>query len=1155
MKEMFSFVVALCLMAFIPAGAKEAGVSLTNLTVEGRERLFGSDEMHPRFGWQIQSDNSDVMQTSYRILVASSKEMLEGERADIWDSGTILSDSSQWIEYGGIPLKPNCQYFWKAVVSTNKGSADAEGMWAMGLLSDSNWKGTWIGFDGLAPGESLARHGVLAPRYMRHEFNAIKKVRRAVLHISGLGNYTAYINGQRVGEDVLTPLPTDYAKRVAYDSYDVTRLIGKRNAIGVIVAGGNFTGMVQNFQTNVRTSYGLPRLKANLVMEYADGSAETVCTDGSWKLSTEGPIRNAAGYDGELWDANFNLGKWTSPGYNDRRWGNADIMDSPSGSMRGAIAPNMHVYTLESPVSLKKVGGRHIVDFGANGAGRVRLNVKVAKGDTVRIRHAELLNGNGDGLYTDNLRQAYATATFVSDGHPALFSPEFTYYGFRYVEVTGVDNLEVADISRELIADRMDDADTYIVFNDRSGNDMLGRILGNARRGIRSNYKGMPVDCPQRDERMPWLGDRTTGCYGESYLADVHALYSKWVRDICDSQHSDGSISDVSPAYWRLYNNNITWPAALPMACDMLYRQYGDLRPFRECYPNVKKFLLLVRGTKYSDGLVTYDRYGDWCVPPESPELVHSKDSDRMTDGMLIATAYYVHLCRLMEKYARLLGMGDVDAAYFSKEAEASQKALNVKFLSGGNYSNATVTANLLPLAMGLAPADSAGIVTHNLISRIVEKDACHISSGVIGIQWLMRWLSDSGHGDIAYSIATNGDYPGWGYMVNKGATTIWELWNGDTANPSMNSCNHVMLLGDLLIWCYEYLGGIRPDPENPGFKHIIYSPDYSVDALAGVEASHPSPYGLISAKWERTDGVYTISVTIPHNTTAEIHLPDGGVRHVGSGSNTFSVDVHEQQIHQIRNSDALQNPIAVISQSPGLSSIFHSWGFIGDSLSSGELEYHKPDGSKGYLDLYEYSWGQRICQVTGAVGENYSQGGETTRGWIQHFWNRPKNNNGNVDAKLSPKQAYIIALGVNDENRKIPVGDVSDIDLHDYNNNEDTFTGNYAGIIQRLKSIQPEAKFFVVTMPRDIRNHEKYNEAIRKIARTFDNTYLIDLFKYAPSYVNSELRDKMFMGGHLTAAGYQYTAWMMMTYIDWIIRNNIKDFQQVPFIGTQYKF
>ena len=866
-----------------------AEVAVSSLTVEGRKNPVGIDVFKPRFGWQISTDARDLHQTSYRILVASSVENLNHNIGDVWDSGIVKSDASQWVPINSVVLAPNNEYFWKVKVSTNHGDSDwsTPSRWSTGLMDDANWKGDWIGLDSLLPGDSDSRHSRIASRYLRHDFTAKGKVRRATMHILGLGLYTSYINGSKVGEDLLTPVPTDYTRSVAYDTYDITPLLQKHNTIGVVLAGGHYFAQTQNFQTNVRTTYGFPKLIANIIIEYMDGSTDTISTDSSWTFTADGPIRYANEYDGELYDSKRTLGAWTEPGFDDSSWMKARKVNAPGGKLVGNITPAMCVYETGKPVSLRRYGNRYIADFGTNGAGRLRIKATAKDVDTIVVRHAELLASGDSLLWTDNLRSAEATAKYVSDGKSVNWTPEFTYYGFRYAEISGIDNISADDITRELIADRMDDSDTEIVIETVDGNNMLNAIVDNARRGIRSNYKGMPLDCPQRDERMPWLGDRTMGSLGESYVVNCHDLYSKWVKDICQSQCNDGSISDVAPAYWRLYNGNMTWPAALPFICDMLYRQYGDIVPMSESYDAIKKFLSFVKKKHQKGALIGYDRYGDWCVPPELPTLVHSKDSTRQTDGILIASSYYQYICPMMSKYAEMFGFTS-DADYYLKESKNMASAINEAFFSDGKYSNGTVTANLLPLVMGFIPDGSEQAVTDSIIATIKDKYDGHISTGVIGIQWLMRALSDTGHGDVAYRMAIVDTYPGWGYMVKKGATTIWELWNGDTANPSMNSGNHVMLLGDLLPWCYERLGGIRPDENNPGFKHIVFKPDFSVDMIKGVKASHPTPYGLCHSEWSRDNGTTKWNVTVPANTTADVYFPSGEIKTIGSGEYMF---------------------------------------------------------------------------------------------------------------------------------------------------------------------------------------------------------------------------------------------------------------------------
>lgn len=883
------------LSALLLSTAAHAAVGTERLTVEGRVAPSGIDVSVPRFGWVLNSDADSTVQQSYRIVVATSERAVKRLKGLLWDSGTVRSDSSQWVAYKGERLKPDTRYYWRVLVNTNRGAAkwSETSSWSTGLMGEEQWSGQWIGLDSLVSGDSQTRHSRVASRYLRKEFNCGKNILKATMHISGLGLYSLFINGQRVGRGLMTPVGTDYTKTVAYDTYDVTPLLRQKNAIGVVLAGGHYYAQTQNFESNVRTTYGFPKLRAYLIILYNNGKRETVATDATWKLSTDGPMRYANEYDGELFDARKTM-DFASHGYNDSSWMQAQIVGAPGGRMRGNITPPMTVYMTEKPAMIKSRGQKLIVDFGTNGAGRVNLHINAHRGDTLRIRHAELLNAGDSTLYTTNLRKAEATAWFVSDGTERDWTPEFTYYGFRYAEISLTNNnaditeaVDTNSIRRELIADEMDDSGTDITFYGDEKATMLNKIVANARRGVRSNYKGMPIDCPQRDERMPWLGDRTTGSLGESYLMNNHALYAKWVADIRDSQRENGALSDVAPAYWSLYRTNVTWPAALPFSADMLYRQYGDLRPMRDSYEAIARWLRLIRSTIYKEGLVTYDRYGDWCVPPEEKHLIHSKDPMRKTDGTLLSSCYYYYICRMMGRYARLLGRTN-DVSYYENEAILTSKAVNAAFLKDGSYSNGTATANVLPLAMGIVPDSCRKAVEASLMNTITIKNNGHVSCGVIGIQWLMRLLTDTGHCGTAFNMATTPEYPGWGYMVEHGATTIWELWNGDTADPAMNSGNHVMLLGDLLPWCYERLGGIRPDNSAPGFKHVILQPDFSVPSLTGVDASHRSPYGLIHSSWRRTKDGIEWHVTLPPNTTAELRRPNAPAITVGSGEHTL---------------------------------------------------------------------------------------------------------------------------------------------------------------------------------------------------------------------------------------------------------------------------
>lgn len=613
-------------------GSIYAAIGITDLRTEQLKNPAGIDVRQPRLSWRIESDEQNVIQTAYHILVASSPELLEQGKGDIWDSGKIESDASQWITYQGKTLKCNAPYYWKVKIDTNKGATNwsVPAFWITGLFNEADWQGQWIGLDRAAPGDSETRWSRLAARYLRKEFAVKKSVKRATVHIAGMGLYELFINGQRIGNQVLAPAPTDYRKTILYNTYDVTSLLQTENAIGVTLGNGRFYTMRQNYKPYKIPTFGYPKLRLNLIVEYADGSKETIATNTSWKLTTEGPIRSNNEYDGEEYDARKELGAWTQTGYDDKNWMPAQRVSIPSGTLRAQMMPGMKVTETLKPVSIKKLGNKYILDIGQNMAGWVRFRIKGQAGDSIRLRFAESLQDNGE-LYTRNFRDARSTDVYVVSGREtkdATWAPRFIYHGFRYVEVSGYPNAKAEDFVAEVVEDEMEHIGTF-----NCSDETLNKIIRNALWGIRSNYKGMPVDCPQRNERQPWLGDRTMGCWGESMLFDNYAMYTKWTRDIREAQREDGCIPDVAPAYWNYYSDNVTWPAALPMACDMLFTNFGDKRPIEENYPAIKKWVSHIREYYMTEDLIiTKDKYGDWCVPPESLELIHSKDPSRKTD-------------------------------------------------------------------------------------------------------------------------------------------------------------------------------------------------------------------------------------------------------------------------------------------------------------------------------------------------------------------------------------------------------------------------------------------------------------------------------------------------------------------------------------------
>lgn len=897
----------LFLLAF-PLLLDAAAVTVTGLRTEQMTNPMGLDTATPRLSWQLESSRKNVMQTAYQILVASSPELLAQDKGDLWDSGKVQSDASQWITYQGMPLKSNRRAYWKVRSYTTEGETgwSAPAHWSVGLLKEAHWQGRWIGMDKAAPWDSETQWSRLSSRYLRKEFALKKQVKQATVHIAGMGMYELFINGQRVGDQVLAPAPTDYRKTIIYNTFDVTPLLSSENAIGVTLGNGRFYTMRQHFKPYKIPNFGYPKLRLNLIVEYTDGTKETIASDTNWKLTADGPIRSNNEYDGEEYDARKELNGWTKHGYDDKAWTNAERVSIPSGTLRGAMAPNMKVLQTIAPLTINKVGDKYILDIGQNMVGWIRMKVRGAAGDSIRLRFAELLQPNGE-LYVRNLRDARVTDTYICNGkeNGAEWAPRFVYHGFRYVEVVGYKNPELSDFIGEVVSDEME-----VLGSFSCSNDILNRVYKNAYWGILGNYKGMPIDCPQRNERQPWLGDRSMGAWGESYIFENGPLYAKWANDICEAQREDGCIPDVAPAFWNYYTDDMTWPFALPSSCDMIYTQFGNKLPIEKSYPNIKRWLKhMLDEYMTEDYIITKDKYGDWCVPPESLELIHSKDPARRTDGSLIATAYALKVMQTMHRFAEVLGL-EADKQEWEDLEHRMKDAFNAKFLTvkpgtslqPGHvlypdsifYGNNTVTANILPLAFGLVPKEYRDEVVKNAVASIMVTNKGHISSGVIGVQWLLRELSRKGYADVAYLLATNKSYPSWGYMAERGATTIWELWNGDTANPEMNSGNHVMLLGDLIPWCYENLGGIRSDRSSGkiGFKHIIMKPNFDIQDISYADVSYRSPYGKIISNWKKTLQHLEWDITIPANTTAEVHLPNGKIERIGSGSYHYSVEI-----------------------------------------------------------------------------------------------------------------------------------------------------------------------------------------------------------------------------------------------------------------------
>lgn len=845
---------------------------LNNLLLEGRESPLGIDVQQPRFSWELSSAQPQLLQTHYQIIVSSSLTTLNRGEGDVWDSGKVPSDRSILNSYKGKSLQSKAVYFWKVRVWSNQGVSawSAPQHWSMGLLNKDDWKASWMGLEKTFPWDSISMFARLSARYFRKDFAISRPIKRATVYVSGLGLYELHLNGEKVGDQVLAPVPTDYDQTVLYNTFDVTdQLLKGNNAIGLILGNGRFFTMRQNYKPHKWHNYGLPRALLQLEIEYSDGSTTRVVSDASWKVTADGPIRTNNEYDGEEFDATKSMVGWDKPGYTEKNWYLSELVTAPKGQVKAQLTPPMKVLATIDPKSVKAIsGGRYIVDMGQNFAGWLKIRVTGKKGDTIKLRFAESLTSSGE-LFVANLRDAKVTDKYVLSGNGVeAWNPTFIYHGFRYVELTGwPGELHPDMLTGEVVSDEME-----ITGNFQSSNSVLNALHKNAYWGILSNYKGMPVDCPQRNERQPWLGDRTSGAYGEGFLFQNNLLYAKWLDDIRDAQKPEGSIPDVAPSFWFYYKDNMTWSGAFLNIANTMYQQFGDTKPIEKHYDAMKKWLWYMKGKyKTADHIMNKDSYGDWCMVPETLQQIQTRDSTRITDPQLIATAYYHYFLKMMAEFA-LLTERVGDTAAYQQEAKRVHTAFNKKFFQEqtSSYSNGTATSYLLPLAFGLVPDGKEKAVFQALTKRIETTDKGHISTGVIGTAWIMRTLHRLGRQDLALKLATNTTYPSWGYMVKEGATAIWELWNGNTAPPAMNSQNHVMLLGDLLVWMYEDLAGIRS--QSPGFKRLLLKPSIDLP-ITDLLVSYKTPHGLVQSQWVKDGEVFTWACTIPGNTTAEIRL------------------------------------------------------------------------------------------------------------------------------------------------------------------------------------------------------------------------------------------------------------------------------------------
>ena len=698
---------------------------------------------------------------------------------------------------------------------------------------------------------------------VRNEFRLPSKPVRSRVYVSGLGCYELRINGGKVGIDNLTPGWTQYEKRIQYQVYDITRYLKSgKNAVGAILGNAWWSSGLGWYIGERHAKYGEDlRLLAQLEIECEDGSMHTIVSDPSWKWH-EAPIVEDTLYDGEKYDARLEQDGWDSSDFNDQNWGNVSIVNDSMAKLCVQSSPAIRVTEELKPVDITKIGPKsYLLDFGQNHPGRPRLTLQAPRGTTIEMVHGEYLNEEGM-IERANYRSAQVMDKYICKGGGVeTWEARFTYRGFRYMQVNGLSEMPTKDT----IVSKVLHTAPAMAGSFECSNPLLEEIWEMTLWGQRSNLHSVPTDCPQRDERLGWLGDAQAFAPMSIWNMDMARFYSKWIRDIQQAQLSNGSVPGVCPTVgsWVIGPGRAAWADAITIIPWYVYLYYGDEHVLEENYDGCKKWVEYMKTQLNTDGLFEQPTWGDWVPVVETPEKP-------------ISAMFGYYSTRLLAQMAEITGRKS-DAEKYSVHAENQRKAFNAKHLNNDNsYFAGTQAANILPLAFEMTENNVKQDVADH-IAADVKKHGGHHTTGFLATPYILPILADNGYSELAYGILNTTEYPSLGYMLANGATTCWERWNSDKEPPAgMNSRNH-FAFGSQCQWLFEGLAGLRPDPNNPGFKHVIIKP-YFVDGLEYVDVSYPSLYGQLKAAWQRQGDTIELELELPANTTATVMLPADNV-------------------------------------------------------------------------------------------------------------------------------------------------------------------------------------------------------------------------------------------------------------------------------------
>lgn len=870
----------LCLLFLsFSASAANSKTIVTKLTCEYLTNPLGIDVTSPRLSWQISSTENNLLQSAYEIRVASDPKLLQ--KPDLWSCNKVESAQSVNISYQGKALQSGQKAYWQVRVWTSDGRRtdwSTPASFETGLMQASDWKASWIT---LADERSDKKSK--PAQYFRKEFSIAKTIKNARIYITSLGLYQLYINGQKVSTDLFTPGWTSYNKRLQYQVYDVTALLQQNNAVAAVVSDGWYRGHIGfGHQHNF---YGKQlALLAQMRIDYTDGSSETIVTDKSWKVTNNGPITSSDIYNGERYDANKELTNWNKAGYNASAWDNAGVINHTYNTL--VATRSVPVRATTEIKAIKKIitpKGEIVYDFGQNMVGWVRAKLKGNKGDTITLRFAEVLDKAGN-FYTDNLRNAESTDTYILKGDAnETFEPKFTFHGFRYLQVSGNSvSLPTENFTGIVVHSDMAPTGTF-----SCSDSLINQLQHNIQWGQRGNFLDVPTDCPQRDERLGWTGDAQVFSMTAAYNFNVATFFSKWMEDLSADQYADGRVPHVIPDVIGNQGGSTAWADVSVIIPWNMYLVYNDKQILERQYSSMKKWIEYMKNRAGNDCIWTGDyHFGDWLAfaTPWSdyPGATTEKD--------LIATAYFCYSTSLFSKIAEITGRKD-DASTYSALANKIKAAFCQEYVTpNGRLVSHTQTAYLLAIAFDLLP-DNMKHKAAGYLSEDLEKFG-HLTTGFVGTPLLCSTLSAINRDDLAFRLLMNKNYPSWLYPVLKGATTIWERWDGIKPDGSfqdvgMNSFNHYAY-GAIGDWLYRHVAGIDIDENQPGYKHFKLAPHVGKGELTKVSSKLETIYGQIVSAWTIDKDKFIYTIEIPANTTATVTLPYARVADVKVNNNSL---------------------------------------------------------------------------------------------------------------------------------------------------------------------------------------------------------------------------------------------------------------------------